>query len=132
MIRAALIAFCLPLTAIAAESERLTPQQFEEYVTGKTLMYGFDGQNYGGEDYLPGRTVRWSFLDGRCKSGHWYPDDGNICFIYEDNPEPQCWSFFLRGSTLVARFENNPEYEELYETGESEEPLLCLGPEVGV
>ncbi|MAM62569.1 hypothetical protein [Maritimibacter sp. UBA3975] len=132
MIRTALFAALLPLAATAAETERLTPQQFEDYVTGKTLMYGFDGQHYGGEDYLPDRKVRWSFLDGRCKSGYWYPSEGDICFVYEDNPDPQCWSFYLRGSTLVAQFENNPEYEELYETGESEEPLQCLGPEVGV
>ena len=132
MIRAALIAALLPLAATAGEADRLTPDEFEAYVTGKTLMYGFDGQNYGGEDYLEDRKVRWSYLDGRCKEGYWYPAGGNICFVYEDNEAPQCWSFFFRGSKLVAQFENNPEYEELYETGISTDPLLCLGPEVGV
>jgi hypothetical protein len=130
MIRALALALVLPVAAQA--QDRLTAEEFEAYVTGKTLIYGFEGQSYGGEDYLENRRVRWSFLDGRCKSGRWYPSDGNICFVYEDNPEPQCWSFYLRGSTLVAQFENNPEYEELYETGEAEGPLQCLGPEVGV
>ena len=132
MLRPALLALSRPLAAHAAESERLTPQQFEDYVTGKTLMYGFDGQHYGGEDYLPGRNVRWSYLDGRCKTGQWYPEDGNICFVYEDNPEPQCWSFFLRDSMLAAHLANKPESEEPSDTADNDEPLLCLGPDEGV
>lgn len=119
-------------SAPALAQDRLTTEEFEAYVTGKTLMYGFSGQNYGGEDYLDGRRVRWSFLDGRCKEGRWYPADGNICFVYEDDPAPQCWSFFFRGGGLVAQFENNPEYQELYQVGEATEPLLCYGPDVGV
>lgn len=134
MIRAALCTCLLVahLPAAALAQDRLTPQEFESYVTGKTLLYGFEGETYGGEDYLPGRRVRWSFLDGQCKSGHWYPNEDAICFVYEDAEDPQCWSFFFRDSTLVAQFENNPEYQELYETGESADPLFCLGPEVGV
>ncbi|MGH1367536.1 MAG: hypothetical protein ACRBCL_02895 [Maritimibacter sp.] len=127
-----LTAAFMALAPMAQAQERLTAQEFEDYVTGKTLMYGFSGQAYGGEDYLENRRVRWSFLDGRCKSGHWYPEDGNICFVYEDNDSPQCWSFYVRGNGLVAQFENNPEYQELYEVGEADEPLLCYGPDVGV
>lgn len=118
--------------ATAQTGDPLSAEDFEAYVTGKTLMYGFEGQPYGGEDYLENRKVRWSFLDGRCKDGYWYPSGEEICFVYEDDPAPQCWIFFRRGSTLTAQFANNDEYQELYETGESDEPLMCLGPEVGV
>lgn len=110
----------------------LTPEEFEARVTGKTFTYGFEGQPYGGEDYLPDRKVRWSFLDGRCKDGYWYSQGSEICFVYEDNPDPQCWIFYDRPGGLVAQFANNDEYQELYETGETDEPLMCLGPEVGV
>lgn len=116
----------------AAESKPLSPEAFEAYVTGKTFIYGFEGQPYGGEDYLENRRVRWSFLDGHCKEGRWYAEGGDICFIYEDDPAPQCWSFFFEGDTLVAKFENNNEYRELYHTGEADEPLMCLGPQIGV
>ena len=127
------ILFTLIATASVAQTgEPLTPEEFEARVTGKTLMYGFEGQPYGGEDYLPDRKVRWSFLDGRCKDGYWYPSGNEICFVYEDNPTPQCWIFYPRDEGLVAQFANNDEYQELYQTGETDDPLMCLGPEVGV
>ena len=120
----------LALPALAAEA--LSPQEFERYVTGKTLYYGTGGQTYGVEEYLTNRRVRWSFLDGKCKEGRWYDDLDLICFVYEDTPEPQCWSFYLEGGKLRAQFENNTDSADLYEVGENDEPMLCLGPDVGV
>ncbi|MBV7410788.1 hypothetical protein [Maritimibacter sp. DP1N21-5] len=129
----ALLAVVLPNTLLAVDGKPLTPEEFEAYVTGKTLLYGTEGAEYGGEDYLPGRKVRWSYLDGDCKSGFWYAQDQQVCFIYEDRPDdPQCWSFYLDGGKLTALFENDPNGTELYETGISNEPLFCEGPEVGV
>ncbi|HBZ45426.1 MAG TPA: hypothetical protein DEO85_15540 [Maritimibacter sp.] len=122
----------LAAPVMAQDGLPLTPGEFEAYATGKTLTYGFEGQAYGGEEYLPNRKVRWSFLDGRCKDGYWYPSGDEICFVYEDDPTPQCWIFYRKPDGLIAQFANNDEYQELYETGESDEPLLCLGPEVGV
>ena len=55
-----------------------------------------------------------------------------ICFVYEDAPDPQCWSFFKERSGLRAIFENNPNATTLYETRDSDEPMLCLGPDIGV
>lgn len=126
-----IFALCLLATPALADPA-MSGAEFEAYATGKTLHYGYSGQPYGGEEYLEGRRVRWSFLDGKCKDGIWYEDAGNICFVYEDEPEPQCWSFEQRASGLVAKFQNNPDYEELYEVEHKNEPLLCLGPEVGV
>ena len=76
--------------------------------------------------------MRWSFLDGRCQEGEWYEEAGLICFTYENQPDPQCWSFEKGPSGLIARFENEPMQSELYEVEQSVEPLLCLGPDVGV
>lgn len=130
---AAFLPALLPTSLAAAEGKPITPEEFEAYVTGKTLLYGSTGGEYGGEDYLPGRKVRWSYLDGDCKSGYWYDQNDQVCFVYEDRPDdPQCWSFYLDGGKLTALFENDPEGSELYETGESAEPLYCKGPEVGV
>ncbi len=111
----------------------MSAEAFERYSQGKTLYYGESGQAYGAEEYLDDRRVRWSFLDGDCKDGYWYEAQGLICFVYEDNPgNPQCWSFFQTPGGLVARFENDPDATELYEVEQSDEPMLCYGPDVGV
>lgn len=121
------------LTALPAmAAEPMSASDFEDYVTGKTLYYGESGQTYGVEEYLPDRQVRWSFLDGKCKDGFWYEDAGQICFVYEDNPDPQCWSFYDEGGGLSAVFENDPQSTTLYEAQKDDEPMLCHGPDVGV
>ncbi|MGP6088041.1 hypothetical protein [Antarctobacter jejuensis] len=121
------------LTAVPAlAAEPMSASDFESYVTGKTLYFGLYGNAYGVEEYLPDRQVRWSFLDGKCKDGFWYEDAGQICFVYEDDPAPQCWSFFKEGTGLRAVFENDPASTVLYEATQDDEPMMCLGPDVGV
>lgn len=111
----------------------MSAAEFDAYSRGKTFYYGAQGAPYGVEEYMDDRRVRWSFLDGKCKEGRWYEQDGLICFVYEDEPgDPQCWSFYRGEGGLVARFENNPTSTELYEVSNSDEPMMCLGPDVGV
>ena len=57
---------------------------------------------------------------------------GQICFVYEDNPVPQCWSFYRAESGLRAVFENDPQATTLYEAQQDEEPMICQGPDLGV
>ena len=121
----------LLLAGLPAQAQ-MSAEEFDDYTRGKTFYYGSDGQPYGAEEYLDNRRVRWSFLDGKCRAGHWYEDGGHICFVYEDRPDPQCWSFRQSAGGLIARFENDPDHRELYEVEQSEEPLMCLGPDVGV
>lgn len=111
---------------------QMSAAEFDAYTHGHTFYYGSGGEAYGGEEYLDNRRVRWSFLDGRCQSGHWYEQDGLICFVYESQPEPQCWSFEQSDSGLIARFAGDNRMSELYEVERSQEPLMCLGPEIGV
>lgn len=106
--------------------------EFDALTQGRTFTYAEGGTPYGAEEYLPNQRVRWSFLDGQCKDGVWWEENGQICFIYEDNTVPQCWSFFNGPGGLSARFENEPGGSELYEVDRSDEPLTCLGPDVGV
>lgn len=122
----------LSLPVSLAAGEPLNGEAFDRYTQGRTLYYGFDGTTYGVERYLPGRRVLWSFLDGRCQTGHWYEDAGQICFVYEDRSEPQCWSFSLEPQGLVAQFESDPQATELYEVEDLDEKMLCYGPDVGV
>lgn len=123
----------LPALAQESVSPPMSAAEFDRYATGKTLFYATRGQAYGAEQYLPGRRVIWTFLDGDCAEGEWYEASGLICFRYDREPlDPQCWSFFEAPSGLVARYENDPGQTELIEVEQSREPLICTGPEVGV
>lgn len=129
--RIAIALTCLFALPVQAQT-LMSAEAFDAYTKGKTFYYGSAGQPYGAEEYLDDRRVRWSFLDGRCQEGEWYEQDGLICFVYDVTPEPQCWSFEQGSRGLIARFENDPTQSELYEVEKSAEPLLCLGPDVGV
>ncbi len=123
----------LALSAQTAGAQTaLSGAEFDEYTRGKTLFYGFEGQVYGVERYLPNRRVIWSFLDGQCKEGVWYQREDQICFVYEDRLDPQCWVFTKSGGGLIAQFEGDPQATELYEAEDLGEEMVCLGPEVGV
>ena len=125
----------IPFALIAGPlwaAEPMNGAAFDAYTQGKTLVYGRGGAAYGVEEYLANRRVRWSFLDGQCKDGSWYEQAGQICFVYEDRTDPQCWTFTQNASGLIAQFESQPDGVELYEADNAKEPMLCLGPEIGV
>lgn len=119
--------------AVAAEpGAPLDAAGFDALTVGRTLYYNSGGQPYGVEQYLPGRKVVWAFLGDDCRKGEWYEEGGFICFVYEDNPAPQCWTFWDSDQGLVARFRGDPEGLPLIAVEQSPEPMQCLGPNVGV
>ena len=126
-----LTAICLLLATTAQAENPISPAEFEALVTGQTLSYGMAGEPFGAEEYLENRRVRWSFLDGHCQNGRWYTQGPQICFVYEDIEDHQCWQFYLSNGQIMARFENDPTATELYETNRMDAPLYCKGPEVG-
>lgn len=121
----------LSVTPAAANDDPLSAAAFEAFVTGKTLAYSTKEGPFGAEDYLENRRVRWSYLDGQCMDGVWYPVGEQICFQYDEIEAPQCWTFFLRGGRLLARFENREDAAPVYQTDELSAPLQCLGPRIG-
>lgn len=120
------------LCAAPATAAPMGAAEFERYTQGKTLHFIESGVLYGAERYFEGRKVEWSFLDGRCKSGEWYPQDGYICFTYEDRGTPQCWEFEREGRGLIATFKGQGQALELYSAEPSPEHLYCMGPDTGV
>ena len=126
-----LIPLCLAAVPVFAQTP-MSADQFEAYTNGRTLFYGIGGRAYGVERYLPGRRVIWSFLDGDCRDGIWSEDAGQICFLYEDRVDPQCWTFAETANGLTARFEADTDVIELYEAEDIGEEMLCYGPDVGV
>lgn len=131
MMKQFMILAALVIGAPAADAG-MTAEAFDSYTRGKTLYYGAQGQAYGVEKYLDGRRVIWSFLDGKCKHGEWYESAGQICFVYEDRLDPQCWTFEQGPNGLIARFENDPNATELYEAQNTSDEMLCYGPDTGV
>jgi hypothetical protein len=125
-----LLALALCATPALADAP-LTVEAFEAHVTGHTLTYQQYGQLYGIEEYLPDRKVRWSVAPNTCQYGSWYPEDEYICFVYEYDPNPSCWTFRLSAGRLVALSIADAPGAELHETERSQTPLPCPGPEVG-
>lgn len=127
--RLLLAALCAATPAVAEPP--ITADQFEAHVTGKTLTYRQFDSVFGIEEYLPDRKVRWSTAPNECQYGSWYPQGENICFVYEYDPTPACWTFWLRGGALVALSTNAAPGEELHEVAVDDTPLPCPGPDIG-
>lgn len=121
------------LAQTAAGQTPMSAEEFESYVTGRTLTFGFEGMPYGIEEFRPGRRTTWAFIGEECREGHWFDRGEQICFIYDDRPEEEhCWIFWRGEDGLRARFMGEGSGTELYEVQRSSRPLICPGPEVGV
>ena len=124
-----------PLTAFAQSrpdtGTPLSAQAFEAHVTGHTVTYTQSGMVFGIEEYLTGRKVRWSVAPNQCQYGSWYPQDDSICFVYEYDPVPHCWRFWMDGGALVALSDDADPGPQLHETARTQTPLPCPGPDVG-
>ncbi len=107
----------------------MTADQFDTYTQGRTITYGAQGRQVGAETYLRNRRVRWAFVREACQSGHWFPKEEQICFVYEGKPEPQCWEFFLENDGLRAVPVDGGD--SLFELP-LDQDLICAGPDVGV
>ncbi|QIE41888.1 hypothetical protein [Meridianimarinicoccus aquatilis] len=110
----------------------MSADEFEQFVTGRTLTYGTAAGAYGIEEYGSSRQVRWSFLDEECIEGIWYPQDGAICFAYVGRFDEQCWHFFLEGGQLSAITIDAPDAQPHYVIEDSDGPMQCFGPRIGV
>ncbi|MDJ0628680.1 MAG: hypothetical protein QNJ44_10510 [Rhodobacter sp.] len=130
--RIALLLSALAAPIVALAETPMTAAEFEAYVAGRTLTFIDRGVPYGVEEYLPGRRVRWAYIGDQCRDGYWYDAGDQICFVYENNPEPQCWIFTRAAGRLGAKFMGDDDGRQLYEAAQSDEPLICPGPDVGV
>lgn len=136
VLRPATLTLCVALAAPAfsQSADPLTAEEFDAYTRGKTMTYLQGGEPYGTEEYRNNRRVRWAFdADERCLEGVWYEAGEYICFAYDDGGPDQCWQFFRGPGGLRARFKGDPmEDGTVYEAQDRDDPLLCLGPDVGV
>ncbi|RRH78495.1 hypothetical protein [Falsigemmobacter faecalis] len=118
---------------LAAPAAALDGAGFEAAVTGQTLEWQNHGIPYGAEQYLPDRRVIWQFEGGPCQYGTWSdPEPGQICFLYDNGNDRQCWRFEIGGSGLRAEFLGLGHNRQLQEVSRSTAPLSCPGPGLGV
>ena len=123
----------LCMTPLAAFAETpLTGAEFGADVTGKTLTYDYGNGILGTEEYLPDRKVRWAFEGDICMYGTWYQDKDQICFVYDSDPTPQCWLYFLESGKIRGRYMGPGGGWEILESARTTQPLSCAGPDVGV
>lgn len=125
-----LILFFFPQSGFAETP--MSGAEFKVYVNGRTLTCAENGQIYGIEEYRPNRRVRWAYMGDECHDGFWYEEGDRICFVCEGNIDLQCWRFTKRGGGLIARFMGAGNHREVCEAQQSEKPLRCPGPDVGV
>mgnify|MGYP000855330901 CR=1 FL=1 len=131
MRRLLLALILMPAPGLVCAETPLTAAEFEAYATGQTLAYTLNGVVYGTEQYKSGRKVVWAFTKEECRVGYWYVQDADICFVYEDPNDPQCWQFFTRPGGLWAKYSADPEGAPMSAVGSSAGPLSCAGPDVG-
>lgn len=123
-LRATLSALCIA-SAATAETP-MTGAEFDAYATGRILSFGTEGDpTFGVEQYLPGRRVIWSTGNGECRNGVWYESKGDICFRYDDDPEPKCWAIYRDDTGIRAVFTTRPDTTVIFEANDDTVPLIC-------
>ena len=131
--RILIISALLVCSSLAARAETIIkPDDFQRFTEGTTLYFERGGQPYGAEQYLENYKVIWTFLDGECQRGVWFPNGDNICFYYENDSAPQCWNFYDTDRGKSARVLGDGPNNDLIVVDQTDEPLKCPGPDVGV
>lgn len=98
----ALLALVLPPSAALAEGDLpLSAEAFETFVEGRTFDTHAQTGRYGVETFLPGRRAIWRDAE-QCLEGRWRAESDQICFDYQGDPTPYCWTYHDRGSWLLA------------------------------
>ena len=120
----------LPLPAFA--DTLMTAAEFDAFVTGRVMDYTQSGAVWGTEKYMPNRRVLWAFTDAECREGVWYDKGDQICFVYEDPDDPQCWLFYKTDTGVSVRFVGDAVGSEMSIVTESPGPLGCPAPGLGV
>lgn len=122
-----IFAICFSLLSCPALAEApMTAAAFEDYVTGRIVSFGTEGNpGFGVEQYLEGRRVIWSTGDGTCTNGVWYESKGDICFRYDNDPEPKCWAIYRENDGIRAVFTTRPDTTIIFEAEDYTVPLIC-------
>ncbi len=130
------IALCasLLLAGPVAAERVVTADEFDQMVSGRTLHFDRQGEAFGSEQYFEDKRVIWAFEGGQCQRGIWFESlAGDICFVYDGDPSPQCWSFIeMPDGAFHARSVGADPDEDLITRKMGYEDLECVLPDLGV
>ncbi|MEP5758303.1 MAG: hypothetical protein ABJ327_03125 [Litoreibacter sp.] len=122
----------IAVLALPASAETiLSPQEFEAFVQNSTVYFDRYGTPYGSEQYLRNRKVIWSFANGECEFGEWFPREDQICFQYENQNTPLCWHFVEQDGIKRARVVGDDPVADLHIVAQDKQPVNCEAPNVG-
>lgn len=99
--RSVTLVLLLAAPALAQDDPPLTAEAFEKFVEGRTMDTFDQTGRYGVETFLPGRRAIWRDAN-QCLEGTWRPQGDQICFDYQGDPTPYCWTYHDRGGWLMA------------------------------
>lgn len=110
--RALAVLLCLAPAVASAQSDPpqfdppqfdppMSVEDFERFVEGRTMDTYDQTGRYGVETFLPGRRAIWRDAD-RCLEGRWRPQGDMVCFDYQGDPTPYCWTYHDRDGWLMA------------------------------
>jgi hypothetical protein len=112
--------------AAAAGDPPLSAEAFERIVEGRTFdTHEWSSGLYGVETFLPGRRAIWRDAE-ECKEGIWRAEGPLICFDYEGDPEPHCWTYHDRGGWLMGWYLGDRSFDPIM-LYPSEDFVTCEG-----
>lgn len=130
------LALAAALLAAPASAERaLTPEEFEALTAGRTMHFDREGAPFGAEQFFENGRVVWTFEGSDlCQRGIWFANRaGEICFVYGDSPEPQCWAFLERpDGRYAARMAGEDPEQDLVSRRIDDEPIECEDADIGI
>lgn len=126
--RALVICALLCMPAAAKAQDQITPEDFLDLATGRTLTFtsmSF-GTQVGVEQFLRRDLSVWADVTGRCTYGRIELRGPTLCFLYQDNPEPDnCWIPFMDEGTLLVMSQTSNELQRISDI--SDDPVVCEG-----
>lgn len=125
MIRAPLAIVAVLAAVPALAQGQISPDGFLDRATGNTLTFELypNGGVVGVEQFLSRSRTVWATPEGTCTYGKIELRGNQICFIYEDLPNPEhCWvAYDLEGRLVVV---NSPTSIQQV-TRITREPVIC-------
>lgn len=126
VISAALLGVAMSGAALA--QQQITPQDFIDRVTGQTLTFTHNesGRIVGVEQFLRPNLSVWADVGGRCAYGDIELRGELICFLYQDDPDPNnCWMPFDNDGELMVISSDSFEVQRITEVSDND--VDCVG-----
>ena len=107
--------------------------EFDAYTRDKTFYFAESGQPYGAEE-IPAQPPRKMVLSGWTLQGREVVRGSRAksALFTKTGPILNAGASSTNLAGLIARFEGVTGGTILYETRQSEQPMMCMGPDVGV